>query len=637
MVLAIAAVAMMAVTTPQLFTVTGKITNEKNIPIAGATVAIESNGDIAMTDSSGSYSIKVKNEQEVLVFSAPGYLKKKITVKKKRKINVILKSKISIQDSVLGNVNEDATDKQITIRGSASVKYAAPTTVYGYSNGKAAIFGARSGIPAGSNDFDREGYDFINEQGFLKSTDNPLSTFSIDVDAASYSNIRRFLNDGQLPPAGAVRIEEMVNYFRYDYPQPEDEKPFFISTEISGCPWNKDHRLAMIGMQGKSISTENLPQSNLVFLVDVSGSMMDENKLPLVKQSLKLLTDQLRSQDHVAIVVYAGNAGLVLPSTGGIEKSKIKDAIDALEAGGSTAGGEGIQLAYKTAEKYFSKNGNNRVVLCTDGDFNVGLSSDDELERLIEKERESGVYLTVLGFGMGNYQDAKMQKLADRGNGNHAYIDQVSEAKKVLIREFGGTLFAIANDVKLQVEFNPALVQGYRLIGYENRMLKKEDFNDDKKDAGELGSGHTVTALYEIIPSGVQTTFLKNVDALKYQEEGFGRTSFNKELMTIKFRYKRPGESSSTMAEFPVKDEERLISDASENYRFASAVAEFGMILRNSEFKQHSSFANVLGLAKGATGKDHEGYRKEFISLVKKASEIAPRKKLEDEDVSSIK
>jgi Ca-activated chloride channel family protein len=393
----------------------------------------------------------------------------------------------------------------------------------------------------------------------------------------------------------------------------------------------------MIGLQGKNIPVENLPASNLVFLIDVSGSMMDENKLPLVQQSMKLLTDQLREQDNVAIVVYAGNAGLVLPSTSGSNKIKIKEAINALEAGGSTAGGAGIKLAYKTAKDNFKKNGNNRVILCTDGDFNVGLSSDDALENMIEKERESGVFLTVLGFGMGNYQDAKMQKLADKGNGNHGYIDGLSEAKKMLVSEFGGTLFTIAKDVKLQVEFNPTLVQGYRLIGYENRMLAKEDFNDDKKDAGDLGSGHTVTALYEIIPVGVKSDFLKSVDKLKYQkDDGFTKASFKNELMTVKLRYKEPDGAVSKLIEQPVADNNVSINKTSENFRFASSVAEFGMLLRNSEFKQQSNYNDVLRIAKYAIGKDKEGYRKEFLQMVENAQSVANKNGnvIIDEDLS---
>ncbi|MBS1734348.1 MAG: VWA domain-containing protein, partial [Bacteroidetes bacterium] len=454
--------------------------------------------------------------------------------------------------------------------------------------------------------------------------DNPLSTFSIDVDGASYSNVRRMLNDGEIPPAGAVRVEEMINYFHYDYPQPTGDDPFSFTTEMSGCPWNSNHKLVLIGMQGKKIPVNDLPPSNLVFLVDVSGSMEDENKLPLVKSSLKMLTDQLREEDRISMVVYAGNAGLVLPATSGANKIKIKDAIDSLEAGGSTAGGEGIKLAYKIALENYKKNGNNRVILCTDGDFNVGMSSDDELERYIGKEKESGVFLTVLGFGMGNYKDSKMQKLADKGNGNHAYIDGINEARKVLVNEFGGTLFTIAKDVKLQVEFNPMKVQGYRLVGYENRMLQKEDFNDDKKDAGDMGSGHTVTALYEIIPVGVQDTFLRDVDKLRYQRstEVFSNTAFGNEIMTIKFRYKEPQGSVSKLIEHPVADRQVALEKASANLRFASAVAEFGMLLRESAFRADASYQQVLELARAASGDDEEGYRAEFLKLVEKAGAL---------------
>jgi Ca-activated chloride channel family protein len=480
--------------------------------------------------------------------------------------------------------------------------------------------------------FDTEGYDNISENRFLKVTDNPLSTFSIDVDAASYSNVRRFINQGQLPPAGAVRIEEMINYFKYDYPQPETDQPFSINTEISEAPWNKDHKLVLIGLQGKKTSTDNLPSSNLVFLIDVSGSMSDPNKLPLVKASMKMLVDQLRQQDKVAMVVYAGAAGLVLPPTSGVEKIRIKNAIDMLDAGGSTAGGEGIKLAYKTAKEFFVKGGNNRVILCTDGDFNVGESSDDAMERLIEEERKSGVFLTVLGYGMGNYKDSKMQKLADKGNGNHAYIDGLSEAKKVLVSEFGGTLFTIAKDVKLQIEFNPAKVQGYRLIGYENRMLAKEDFNNDKKDAGELGSGHTVTALYEVIPVGVKDSFLVKVDPLKYQKDvtqPLSKSSHNDEIMTVKFRYKKPDEDISKLIEHPVLDKQIPIAKTSDNFRFAASVAEFGMLLRNSEFKSNASFGNVAAMARKAKGSDEEGYRSEFIRLVESAGALAKGSKKE--------
>ncbi len=468
-----------------------------------------------------------------------------------------------------------------------------------------------------------EGYGPIVENGFHKVTDDPLSTFSIDVDAASYSNVRRFLNDGDLPPAGAVRTEEMINYFKYQYPQPSGKDPFSINTEISSCPWNANNKLVLIGLQGKNIPTQSLPASNLVFLIDVSGSMQDENKLPLVKASLKLLTDQLREKDRISIVVYAGNAGLVLPPTSGSDKIKIKTAIDALEAGGSTAGGAGIKLAYKTAFENIMKDGNNRVILCTDGDFNVGASSDDDMVRLIEKKRNEGVFLTVLGYGTGNYQDNKMQQLADKGNGNHAYIDNINEAKKVLVNEFGGTLFTIAKDVKLQLEFNSAKVAGYRLIGYENRLLNKEDFNDDKKDAGELGSGHTVTALYEIVPAGVSSEFLGSVDPLKYQKKAKNKTvSSADELLTVKFRYKAPESDRSELIVHTLKDEAILFSNSSDNFRFAAAVAGFAMLLRDSRFKGSANYPQVLSIATAAAGPDTEGYRKEFIGLVQKAQEI---------------
>ncbi len=475
--------------------------------------------------------------------------------------------------------------------------------------------------------FKTEEYDVIRENRFLAAEENPLSTFSIDVDGGSYSNVRRFLQSGQLPPAGAVRIEELINYFHYDYPQPVGPDPFSIQTEISSCSWNPSHQLLMIGLQGKTIPTENLPPSNLVFLIDVSGSMFEPEKLPLVQRSLKLLVDQLREKDRVSLVAYAGNAGLVLASTPGSEKEKIKQAIDRLEAGGSTAGGAGIELAYKIAEQNFMKQGNNRVILCTDGDFNVGPSSDSELDRIIEKEKKTGVFLTVLGYGVGNYKDSKMEKLADEGNGNHSYIDNEMEARKVLINEFGGTLFTIAKDVKLQIEFNPALVQSYRLIGYENRMLNKEDFNNDQKDAGELGSGHTVTALYEIIPVGVKNDFIEKVDPLKYQKKNQTVATLNaNELATIKFRYKEPTGDESRLIERAVTHAQVEVENTSTNFRFVSAVAQFGMVLRNSAFKQESSFAGAYALAKNALGPDPEGYRTEFLQLIQGAGKLAKNK-----------
>jgi Ca-activated chloride channel family protein len=461
-----------------------------------------------------------------------------------------------------------------------------------------------------------EDYSPIAENGFKRVTDNPLSTFSIDVDAASYSNMRRFINNGQLPPKDAVRIEEMINYFNYNYEQPTGDDPFAINTEVTTAPWNDKHLLVQVGLQGKKIAMDNLPPSNIVFLLDVSGSMEAPNKLPLLKSSLKMLTNELRAQDKVSIVVYAGAAGLVLEPTDGNNKQKIMEALDRLEAGGSTAGGAGIRLAYEVAKKNFVKGGNNRVILATDGDFNIGESSDAGMQRLIEEKREEGVFLTVLGFGMGNYKDSKMELLADKGNGNYAYIDTMKEAKKVLVSEFGGTLFTIAKDVKIQVEFNPAHVQGYRLIGYENRLLNDEDFNDDKKDAGELGSGHTVTALYEIIPTGVESAFIKSIDPLKYQENKVAVNANSTELLTVKFRYKAPDGDTSKLITETVKKGARI---ASENLNWASAVAGFGMLLRDSEFKGNLDYKKVLSIATGAKGTDEHGYRAEFIQLVQLA------------------
>ena len=600
-------------------TITGTITDDKGSPLPSVSISMKGATNSTMSDSKGVYRITVSKLSGILVFSSVGYISVQENISGRSVINVSLKTVNAVREEI--HIDRIADGKKI---------YPMETYNRGIASGKimAAPSTGMYSFDGDEQEFSREGYDNINENIFLKVKDNPLSTFSIDVDAASYSNVRRFLNQGQLPPAGAVRIEEMVNYFHYEYPQPTGNDPFSINTEISDAPWNKDHKLVLIGLQGKKIPTDNLPASNLVFLIDVSGSMSGPLRLPLVKSSLKMLVDQLRQQDKVTIVVYAGAAGLVLAPTNGSDKTKIKEAIDNLEAGGSTAGGAGIKLAYKTAKENFIKNGNNRVILCTDGDFNVGVSSNDELVTMVEQERKSGVFLTVLGYGMGNYQDSKMQQLADKGNGNHAYIDGISEAKKVLVNEFGGTLFTIAKDVKLQVEFNPAKVQGYRLIGYENRMLAKEDFNDDKKDAGEMGSGHTVTALYEIIPVGVNSDFLKGVDSLKYQKNivPLSKTSYNDEIMTVKFRYKTPDGEVSKLIEHPVLDKHIAIVKTSDNFRFASSVAEFGMLLRNSAFKSSSSFDNVLIMARKAKGNDEEGYRSEFVRLVESAQMLAKGK-----------
>ncbi len=466
-------------------------------------------------------------------------------------------------------------------------------------------------------------YERLYENDFLSAKDNPLSTFSIDVDKASYSIVRRFLHDSQMPYKDAVRIEELVNCFTYDYPKPTDAHPFSIYTEMADCPWNSAHKLLHIGLQGKTIPMQNLPPSNLVFLIDVSGSMEGPDRLDLVKASFAMLTEQLRAIDRVAIVVYAGNAGLVLPPTSGAEKKKILDALERLEAGGSTAGGQGIELAYKIAKENFVKGGNNRVILATDGDFNVGVSSTSELIRMVEEKRNEGIFLTVLGFGMGNYKDERMEQLADKGNGNYAYIDNLMEGKKVFVSEFGGTLFTIAKDVKIQVEFNPAKVKSYRLIGYENRMLKKEDFNDDKKDAGEIGSGHSVTALYEV-ELGDGRRGDGKTDKLKYQtSEVASSAAQSNELCTIKLRYKAPDGQVSKLIERTVPAQPVALEKASTTFRFAAAVAEFGLLLRNSEHKGKANYQQVLELADGAKGNDEEGYRAEFIGLVKQAKLVS--------------
>lgn len=476
-------------------------------------------------------------------------------------------------------------------------------------------------------DFNMEQYDLIEENTFRETISNPLSTFSIDVDTASYSNVRRFLNQNRMPPMDAVRIEEMINYFGYDYPGPRDGSPLALSVEMSECPWKKGHQLIHLGLKAKEVDPEGLPMSNLVFLIDVSGSMTAPNKLPLLKDAFRLLVRQLRAKDKVAITVYAGAAGVVLPSTAGSEKEAILSAVDRLWAGGSTAGAMGIRLAYETAEKGMIPGQNNRVILATDGDFNVGMSSDAELVRLIEEKRNQGIFLTVLGFGMGNLKDSRMEKLADKGNGNYAYIDSLLEAKKVLVKEFASTLFTVAKDVKIQVEFNPAKVQSYRLVGYENRMMKKEDFRDDRKDAGELGAGHCVTALYEIIPRGLENT--KNPkENLKYVETGLKPgAQASKEVMTVKLRYKLPLEDQSKLMVFPVENNFKSINETSDNFRFSAAVAEFGMLLRNSVFKADSSYKGVFSLAKQARGKDEEGYRAEFIRLAELAQMLSQKEK----------
>jgi Ca-activated chloride channel homolog len=588
-------------------TITGKVTDFNNKPLMDVTVSGKQSKVKAITDKKGTYKITVPNNEKILVFTDSVFIEKELPIKGNVvncKFTKLKKIELVAADSVVVAVEPEIMEDIIE----------EPAM---YMNAKVKL-SKESEISSGNVYYNpsTEEYNKIHENGFKNVKTDPLSTFSIDVDRASYSNVRRFLNLGQKVPEDAVRIEEMINYFDYDYPQPKNDHPYSITAEYSNCPWQAKNKLLLIGLQGKKIPMDNLPPSNIVFLLDVSGSMDEENKLPLVKSSMKLLVNNLREKDKISIVVYAGAAGIVLNPTPGNDKAKVLEAIDNLQAGGSTAGGEGIMLAYKTAEENFIKGGNNRIILCTDGDFNVGVSNQNELEDLITKKRESGVYLTCLGFGMGNYKDNKIETLANKGNGNYSYIDNIQEANKTLVSEFGGTLFTIAKDVKLQVEFNPSVVQAYRLVGYENRLLNNEDFKDDKKDAGEMGAGHTVTAIYEIIPVGVKSEFVKEADDLKYQNNK-ANVGDTKEVVTIKTRYKKPDGDTGIDYNIPVANKTAEINNTSDNYRFASAVAMFGMLLKNSQFKGSANYDGVIEFADKSKGKDSEGYKAEFVRLVK--------------------
>ncbi|MDR2776218.1 MAG: von Willebrand factor type A domain-containing protein [Tannerella sp.] len=591
-------------------TVKGKVTDSSDgNPIVGCSVyKAQSPGKSCITDINGDYSLETK-KGETLVFAYLGYKQQKIRVK----------------DSILNValVPDNEALEEVIVVGFGKQKKASRigailSSIRSEPKQRDAMVMDLSTFSAGSNTQNSESYSLISENRFKFAEESPLSTFSIDVDAASYSNMRRFINRGQLPPSDAIRTEELVNYFSYDYAQPAGADPVKISAEAGKCPWNDKHRLVRIGLKAKEIESDNLPASNLVFLIDVSGSMYGPLRLDLVKSSLKLLVNNLREKDRVAIVVYAGSAGEVLPSTPGSDKQKIREALEHLEAGGSTAGGAGIQLAYKIATRNFIKGGNNRIILCTDGDFNVGVSSKDDLESLIEKERKSGIFLTILGYGMGNYKDDKMQVLAEKGNGNHAYIDNLQEANRVLVSEFGGTVHAVAKDVKLQIEFNPEHVQAYRLIGYESRLLNDEDFNDDTKDAGEMGVGHNVTAFYEVVPSGIPFSGAGNIDSLKYQKNSKTekKTVYtgSKELLTVKLRYKEPDGDMSKKIELAVIDDKS--DEVSTDFRFASAVAMFGQLLVDSDYKGDATFDKIVAAAKNALGDDEQGYRREFVRLV---------------------
>ncbi len=587
----------------ETFIVKGKVTDAADgSGIIGCTVQVKGTTRSTITNVDGEYTIRA-DKGEKLVFSYIGYEKQEAEVKSER-LNIRLKTSSQVLEECV--VVGYGTQKMVSLCG--AVGHATP------------------GIMASRMDADgmnAEEYKEIAENNFKTVSESPLSTFSIDVDAASYSNMRRYINKGELPPADAIRTEELINYFSYDYPQPTGNDPVKITTEVGACSWNVKHRLVRIGLKAKEIPTDKLPVSNLVFLIDVSGSMYGPQRLGLVQSSLKLLVNNLRDEDRVAIVVYSGSAGEKLPSTSGSDKQKIREAIDELTAGGSTAGGAGIKLAYKIAKQNFVKGGNNRIILCTDGDFNVGVSSDEGLEKLIEQERKSGVFLTVLGYGMGNYKDSKMQVLAEKGNGNHAYIDNLQEANRVLVNEFGATMHTVAKDVKLQIEFNPSQVQAYRLIGYESRLLKDEDFNNDAKDAGEMGAGHTVTAFYEVVPAGIKSDFTGKVDDLKYQKTkpAPAVTNNSKELLTVKLRYKAPDGNTSKKIEQPLIDDKK--EKVSSDFRFASAVAMFGQLLRDSDFKGDATYDKVISLAKTSLDNDEKGYRREFIRLAETAEGLA--------------
>lgn len=605
-------------------TITG-VVSDANGPLPGANVVVQETKAGVQTDVDGKYSIEAK-EGQTLVFSFVGMKEQKVKIGKSNTINV----QLGEAGQTLGEVVVTSAlglQKSERRKDRKAKESVAPSSVQGYvmydkklgENQQQQVTSNKWTTPVNVSD---EDYGTFIENAFTSPKNEPLSTFSIDVDNASYTNVRRFLNNGQKVPKDAVRVEEMVNFFKYDYPQPQGEHPFSINTEVTDCPWNANNKIVKIGLQGKDIPTDNLPASNFVFLIDVSGSMNTYNKLPLLKASMKLLVAQLRDEDKVSMVVYAGAAGMVLPPTKGSEKDKIIAALDDLEAGGSTAGGAGIELAYKTASENFIKGGNNRVILATDGDFNVGASSNSDMEKLIEEKRKSGVFLTVLGYGMGNYKDSKMEILADKGNGNYAYIDNIQEANRFLVKEFNGSMYAIAKDVKIQIEFNPKHVQSYRLIGYENRKLRPEDFTNDAIDAGELGSGHNVTALYEVIPQGVKSEFFTESTNLKYTDQKNVEPRFQDELATVKFRYKKPDGDKSTEMVHVIADKSEKLESASADMRFATSVAWFGLKLRESKLVSNVAAEDIKKLAKTGLSNDKDGYRAEFIRLVESAQTL---------------
>jgi Ca-activated chloride channel family protein len=609
----------------------GTITDVDSRPLPGATVAIAGLERRSMvTDERGEYRfVNLAPGKYEIRASLPGFatVATSATVADARTTTVHISLRVgSLEETITVSAETPAADATKAIPSSRSAGGVAAGVSGGMIGGaNRREMSPRPGAPAPhlpgrySGPFNTEAYDHVTENGVRRVENDPLSTFSIDVDTASYANVRRFLTDGQLPPAGAVRVEELINYFRFAYPQPAARSPFSVTTELAECPWNPDHQLALIGIQGRELNGRDPAPRNLVFLLDVSGSMTSADKLPLVRQAMLMLVDVLSPRDRVAIVVYAGASGLVLPSTPGSRKEVIKHAIARLEAGGSTNGAAGIQLAYRTAREHFIAGGVNRVILATDGDFNVGVTSQSELIRLIERERASGVFLSVLGVGTGNLKDSTMEKLADSGNGNYAYLDSLYEARKVLVREAGATLTTIAKDVKIQVEFNPRVVAAYRLIGYENRALRDEDFNDDAKDAGEIGAGHSVTALYEIIPVGVEVDS-PIVDPLRYQRQaGTTRAANSSELAMVKVRYKAPHGDTSELVSSVLGANPRAMS---RNLGFASAVAEFGMLLVDSPHRGRATYASAAARARQFAGEDAEGYRAQFVKLVETAARL---------------
>ena len=609
--------------------VTGRVVDQSGATIPGAAVSLrhQSSGETqqVVTDENGRFRIpKV----------TPGELRLEVVLPGFKTLRILASLKGGESLDVNGVLEIGGLAETVTVTsGSPTIQtLAAMVKGLGFLGGRRAERQAEKRQPDHPGWWERsakfltETYDLIVDNPFIRVDREPLATFSIDVDTASYANVRRFLNQGRVPPKDSVRIEELVNYFRYHYAEPEGKDPVAIRIDSASAPWSPEHRLVRIAIKAKEVDLLRRPPSNLVFLIDVSGSMQPENKLPLVKSALRLLADKLNEKDRISIVVYAGASGLVLPPTSGSDRRAILAALNGLQAGGSTNGATGIQLAYQTAEANFVTGGINRVVLATDGDFNVGITSQGDLIRLIQEKAKSGVFLSILGFGMGNYKDSTLEKLADKGNGNYAYIDTLNEARKVLVEQMSGTLMTVAKDVKLQIEFNPAEVGAYRLIGYENRVLNHQDFNDDSKDAGDIGAGLAVTALFDVIPRGLPIPAGK-VDSLKYQKPSRPNSSVGGELLTIKLRYKEPDGNQSRLLEVPFRDARKSFSETDQDFRFAAAVAAFGMILRDSPYKGISSIEDVLQIARTSLDGDEDEYKAEFIQLVEKARSLAsPRK-----------